>query len=191
MTEPQPPASQPSFTPAPAPGIFGSKTPSAVTFAVGIMLFFLPFLEITCNSMTIQAVSGLQLATGFNVKSDPGEFYVSDIVTKSETKTEKTPEREKPNIYAAMALVFGLIGFILSMMNLKTGGTGGLIMGLLSSMSLIGLMIDVGNRVKLNMASKGEDLQISIGMTPWFYICIIVFLAAAFFSYKRLKAKGT
>lgn len=190
MTEVQPPVTQSPLTPAPAPGVFGTKIPSTVSFAVGIILFFLPFLEITCNSMTIQTVSGVQLATGFKVKSDPGMGYMSDIV-KDEPKKEKTSEKENPNIFAAMALLFGILGFILSMRNLKTGGTGGLIMGMLSSLSLIGLLIDVGNRVKLKLPNKEQDLQISIGMTPWFYITIVVFLAAAFFSYKRLKANGT
>jgi hypothetical protein len=191
MTESQPPVTQPSFSPAPGAGIFGTKIPSSVSFAVGIILFFTPFLEIKCNSMTIQSVNGLQFATGFKVKSDAGSSYMSDIVVNSETKTEKTSERENPNIYAAMALVFGIIGFILSMRNLKTGGTGGLIMGLLSSLSLVGLMIDIGNRIKLKMPDNEAGLNISIGLTPWFYITIVVFLAAAFFSYKRLKANGT
>ena len=193
MTEVQPPVTQSPLTPAPAPGVFGTKIPSTVTFAVGIILFFLPFLEITCNSMTIQTVSGVQLATGFKIKEDAGAFMPA-IESSDDLKTENTVKnqtRENPNIYAAMALVFAVLGLILSMRNLKTGGTGGLIMGILSSLSLIGLLIDIGNRVKLKLPSKQADLNINIGLTPWFYISIIVFLAAAFFSYKRLRAKGS
>ena len=194
MTEPQSTIPQTQVTPTPSPGTFGTKIPSTVTFAVGILIFFLPFLEITCNSMTIQSVSGIQLATGFKIKSDPGNSIMSGIDNADDFKndrTEKKTDRENPNIYAALALVFGILGLILSMRNLKTGGTGGLIMGLLASVALIGLLIDVGNRIKFKMPSKDEQLNISIGMTPWFYISIIVFLAAAFFSYKRLKANGT
>lgn len=191
MTEPQSTVPQTQVPPTPSPGAFGTKIPSTVTFAVGILIFFLPFLEITCNSMTIQSVSGVQLATGFKIKSDPGNSFMGDGFNNTETTTEKKTDRENPNIYAALALLFGILGFILSMRNLKTGGTGGLIMGLLTAVALIGLLIDVGNRIKFKMPSKDEQLNISIGMTPWFYVSIIVFLAAAFFSYKRLKANGS
>jgi hypothetical protein len=193
MTEVQPPVTQPSIAPAPAPGVFGTKIPSTVSFAIGIILFFLPFLEITCNSMTIQTVSGVQLATGFKIKEDGGAF-MQGMESSNDFKNEtakKTQNRESPNIYAAMALVFAVLGLILSMRNLKTGGTSGLIMGILSSLSLIGLLIDIGNRVKLKLPGNQADLNINIGLTPWFYISIIVFLAAAFFSFKRLKANGT
>jgi hypothetical protein len=191
MTEPQSAVPQTQVTPTPSPGAFGTKIPSTVTFAVGILIFFLPFLEITCNSMTIQSVSGVQLATGFKIKSDPGNSFMGDGFNNTETTTARKTDRETPNIYAALALLFGILGFILSMRNLKTGGTGGLIMGLLTAVALIGLLIDVGNRIKFKMPSKDEQLNISIGMTPWFYVSIIVFLAAAFFSYKRLKANGS
>lgn len=192
MAEPQPTIPQTPAIPTPSPGVFGTKIPSSVTFAVGVILFFMPFIEIKCSSMTIQSVSGIQLATGFNVKPNAGNSLFSGIETKDDLKMDDSAHKEGANIYAALALGFGLLGFILSMMNLKTGGIGGLIMGLLSSVTLIGLMIDVGNKIKLNIP-KGdkESLDISIGLTSWFYVTLIVFLAGAFFSYKRIKAKGT
>jgi hypothetical protein len=188
MTEPQPTTN----ASAPSPGMFGTKIPSSVTFAVGVILFFMPFIEIKCSSMTIQSVSGIQLATGFKVKSNADNSFLSGIETKNDFKVENSDNKEGANIYAALALVFGVLGFILSMMNLKAGGIGGLIMGILSTVSLIGLMIDVGNQIKLKIPKGDEEaMNISIGLTSWFYITIIVFLAAAFFSYRRMKANNT
>ena len=34
-----------------------------------------------------------------------------------------------------------------------------------------------------------NDVKPTLAITPWFYIAIIVFLAAAFFCYKRMSAK--
>jgi hypothetical protein len=152
----------------------------------------MPFIEIKCSSMTIQSVSGIQLATGFKVKSNADNSFLSGIESKDDFKIENSDNKESSNIYAALALFFGVLGFILSMMNLKAGGIGGLIMGILSSVALIGLMIDVGNRIKLKIPKGDEEaMNISIGLTSWFYITIIVFLAAAFFSYRRMKANNT
>jgi hypothetical protein len=191
MTEPQTTTVQPPVPSAPSRGMFGTKIPSSVTFAVGIILFFMPFIEIKCSSMTIQSVSGIQLATGFKVKSNADNSFLSGIESKDDFKIENSDNKESSNIYAALALFFGVLGFILSMMNLKAGGIGGLIMGILSSVALIGLMIDVGNRIKLKIPKGDEEaMNISIGLTSWFYITIIVFFAAAFFSYRRIKANS-
>ena len=61
----------PDASPAPQPGIFGTKIPSSVAFGIGVLLFFMPFVDIKCNSMTLQKVTGAQLATGFEIKG-PG-----------------------------------------------------------------------------------------------------------------------
>lgn len=191
MTEPQITSPQTPVPSAPSAGLFGTKVPSSVTFAVGILLFFLPFIEIKCSSMTIQSVSGIQLATGFKVKPTGDNSLLSGMDSGNEARRDNSGNKEGANIYALLALAFGVLGFILSMMNLKAGGIGGIIMGLLSSVALIGLMVDVGNQVKLKVPKGDASMDISIGLTSWFYIALIVFLVAAFFSYKRLKANQT
>ena len=114
MTEPQPTTSPTPITPAPPPGVFGTKIPSTVTFAVGVLLFIMPFIEIKCSSMTIQSVNGLQLATGFKVKSPGENSGLSGFETKDDLKMDKSMSKEGANIYAALALVFGVFGFFLS-----------------------------------------------------------------------------
>ena len=39
------------------------------------------------------------------------------------------------------------------------------------------------------MSDLSDKMNISVDFTPWFYISILAFLAAAFFCYKRMSAK--
>ncbi len=142
--------------------------------------------------MTIQSVSGVQLATGFKVDTNKGAAgYFSDLGNDGENKSEPKVNKEKPNIYAALALLFGILGLVVSVVRSKGAGVGGLILGIMTVAALIGLLIDVGNKIKLELPKNDAQLDISIGLTSWFYITIIVFAAAAFFSYKRLMAEKT
>lgn len=195
-------------TPAPPtmPGMFGTKIPATVAFIVGVLLFFLPFMEIKCGNNTLQQVSGFQMATGFNVKSNkPGNSLLDDFNTnKSERNISKT-EKKDPNMFALIALGLGVIGLLLSFAKARGVLGIGMITGLLAAVALIVLMIDVKRQVKLEMpaSSGGEDnnlfkgmnsfgdnMGISVVFTPWFYIAVIAFLAAAFFCYKRMSSPG-
>src|SRR5439155_173998 len=61
-------------------GIFGTKIPSAVAFAVGILLFLLPFSEIKCGSTTLANKSGLDIALGNEWKTvGTGMFDKNDF----------------------------------------------------------------------------------------------------------------
>lgn len=192
-TNPIPPSS-----PASQPGIFGTKIPSTVAFGVGILLFFMPFLDIKCNSMVLQKVSGVQLATGFKIKSPGSDNSLVGSFEKmddSETKVTNKPEKKDPNILALAALILGIVGLVLSLRDAKTGG---LITGTLATVALIATMIDVKSKLKtelpdLNKNSGnttsdfdklGDSMYIAVDFTPWFYITVIAFAAAAFFCYK-------
>jgi hypothetical protein len=210
---------QPAAAPAPlpaAPGIFGSKIPSSVAFVVAILLFFMPFVDIKCNNMSLQQVSGFQLATGFKMKNSSSDnSYLNDIksdkvdneITKATTKTDK----KEPNLYAMIALGLGVLGLGLSFTNAKASLGAAMVTGVASAGALIGMMLDLKKKAKLEMpdvsdktpdndvgntidkiGDKMSDLtdkmNISIDFTPWFYIAVIAFLAAAFFCYKRMSA---
>ena len=74
MTEAQPGVFN---SPANVPGIFATKIPSSVVLGIAILLFFLPFVDVKCNTMSLQTVSGFELATGFEIKktdSDNSSF---------------------------------------------------------------------------------------------------------------------
>ena len=180
------------------PGIFGTKIPSTVAFGLGILLFFLPFLDIKCNSMVLQKVSGIQLATGFKIKSPGSENSLIgsfENMSDNDSNMKNKTEKKDPNMLALAALVLGVAGLIFSLRDAKTGG---LVTGLLAAAALIATMIDVKSKLKselpeLNKARRnttsdfdrlGDSIYIAVDFTPWFYITVIAFAAAAFFCYK-------
>lgn len=199
-----------------SPGLFGTKMPSSVAFIVAVLLFLMPFIDIKCNNMSLQQVSGLQLATGFKMKNNSSDNSLfndvktdktDDATTKSTTSTDK----KDPNLYALIALGLGVLGLALSFTNAKAALGAAMVTGIGSAGALIGLMLDIKKKVKLDMpgmnnktsdtdaggamdkiGDKMSDLtdkmNISVDFTPWFYIAVVAFLAAAFFCYKRMSA---
>jgi hypothetical protein len=207
-----PPSPMPPALPPPSGGMFVSKVPSNVAFGIGILLFLMPFIDIKCNNMSLQQVSGLQLATGFNMKNNSStNSYLDDIKTEKVddeiTKATTGTTKKDPNLYAMLALGLGVLGLILSFTNVKAGMGGAIATGVASAGALIGLMLDVKKKVKLDIPKTGEstaddvigkvgdevskvtdNMNITVVFTPWFYIAIIAFLAAAFFCYRRMTA---
>jgi hypothetical protein len=201
---PQPPTPPTTVVtpPPPQPGMFGTKVPSSVTFLVGILLFLLPFAEIKCGGTVIAKNTGLGIAMGkeWQSVSSKSMFGVNDNDDKGmETNGKK---KQDPNMYAIIALGLAVLGLLLSFTNAKAAIGSAILTGVLSAGTLIGLMLDLQKKVKTDMGGnagnnndagnmfgldKLNDVKMTISFTPWFYIAIIAFLAAAFFSYLRMR----
>ena len=194
----------------PQPGVFGTKIPSSVAFIAGILLFFMPFIDIKCNNMSLQTVSGFQLATGFKMKNNSSDnSFLNDLKTdgvdKGITKTTTKTDNKDPNMYAMIGLGLGVLGLLLSFTNSKAAIGGAMVTGIASAGALVGLMLDIKKKVKLDMPTTGnkggddtlgldkfsnelnDKIAISVDFTPWFYVAIVAFLVAAFFCYKRMS----
>jgi len=205
------PTTPPVYVRSATLGVFGTKIPSTIAFAIGILLFFLPFIDIKCNNMSLQQVSGFQLATGFKVnnKSSDNPFLndvKTDKVDETITKTTTKSDKRDPNIYAMIALGLGVLGLLLSFVKAKAASGGAMLTGIASAVALIGLMVDIKKKVKMDVPSAGksdddvlglnklgqqmsDNINIRVEFTPWFYIAIIAFLAAAVFCYMRMRNK--
>jgi len=182
--------------PSPAPGIFGTKIPSGVAFAVGILLFLLPFAEVKCNGNSLANNTGLGIATGMEWKTS-NSMFGNDFMGGANPAKVDNNQKQDPNIYAIIALALGIIGFALSLTNVRASMGSALISGILSAGALIGLMIDLKKDVKTPLTDEddngfadkiGDNMKITLDFTPWFYIAVIAFLVAAFFCYKRIQS---
>ena len=209
----QPPMPPPVYAARSSSGVFGTKIPSTVSFAVGVLLFFMPFIDIKCNNMSLQQVSGFQLATGFQMKNNSSNNSFlnglkTDKVDEGITKTTTKSDKKDPNLFAMVALGLGVLGLLLSFTNAKAAIGGAMVIGIASAAALIGLMLDIKKKVKLDMPDTGgktatddsfgldklgqqmnDKMNISVDFTAWFYVAVIAFLVAAFFCYKRMQSK--
>lgn len=212
------PTTPPTYTPTASPGIFGTKIPSTVAFAVGVLLFFMPFIDIKCNNMSLQQVSGLQLATGFKTKdANSSNSLFNDMKEEKKdetaaTDTESSKNKKGPNYYALIAMGLGVVGLALSFSNAKAALGAALVTGVASAGALIGLMLDIKKSVKSSIPSMGggggsgdnkltegldnignslDKISITVDFTPWFYVAVLAFLAAAFFCFKRMSAPAS
>ena len=98
-------------------------------------------------------------------------------------------------------MVLAIAGLVLSLTVPAKNSWMSVVTGALSAAALIGLFIQIKSEVKsstkiptagddndllgLNKLSQQMDkVAITVDFTPWFYVAVIAFLAAAFFSYK-------
>ncbi len=186
----------------PGPGLLKTKTPSLISFGVGLLLFFVPFLDIKCNGMVLQKVSGLQLATGFKVEG-PGtsNSLVGNLERLDNNRNVNLAKgRRSPNIPALVALVLGIVGLVLALRDSKKGS---LIAAALATAALITTMIDVKSKLKTEITASrqegmdgfstrgsfGDDMVLSIDFAPGFYLALLAFAAAGYFSYRWIRGR--
>jgi hypothetical protein len=197
-----------TLTPPASSGIFGTKIPSTVAFAVGVLLFLLPFSEIKCGSTTIANNTGLRIVLGKDWQTvGGGMFNNNDIQQKTVSATKE--QKGQKQIFAIVAIGLGVLGLLLSFSNAKAAAGGGGLTGLLSAGALIGLMLDLKKDFNNSLANQAIDktregandsgldkigssldnIKPTLNFTPWFYIAVIAFLVAAFFCYLRMQKK--
>src|SRR5687767_7024817 len=191
--EPEPQSTVPLATATTKRSSFGL---GSISFLVGILLFLLPFVNIKCGDMTVKEVKGYELATGFSVDDNKTKTPFGSFDSNQPSNTK--PDKKDPNTYALVALGLGVLGFIVSMIAKGRSPLAAFI-GVLTAAALIGLMIDVKKQLKLEVPGNSNnsndldfnfnDVKITAEFTPWFYIAVIAFLLAAFFSWQLGKTK--
>ncbi len=204
-------SNQPTAAPAPAAplpaasrGMFGTGIPSTVAFAIGILLFLLPFSEIKCGGTTLMSKTGLDYAMGKNWKVLGSGLGGKDFSSGTDDLVSKTKDKKEGNaqyfIWAALGL--GILGLVFSLTGSRSGSGAGIVTGIISAGALIGFMFDVKKWFNDGMAKEAADKTkdgadslglgkmdaLQLSFSTWFYISVVAFLAAAFFCYKRMQS---
>jgi hypothetical protein len=181
------------------------RTPylTTISFAVGILLFFLPFMEVKCNGTALAQMRGTDMVTGSSPKMGDEFEQMTKSFDRSDNggidKTTKTEREGKVYVLAIIALLLGVAGFIISLM--KRGGYNKMEMlfGIIGAVTLIALMVQVKNDAssQIETGNKETDgfssmMKVSVNFTIWFFLCVLSYLSAAFISYKQkdLVAEG-
>ncbi len=163
---------------------------TSFSFAIGILLFFLPFLDIKCNDVSLQKISGIELATGFRIKT-PGtdNSLFGDLKEKTSMDTGVKHEKKDPNVYALAALILAMAGLLTSFIKAKVGRFARMVAGILAAGAMIGLLLDIRNDIKKEGLGEEAGITVAVVFTPWFYVALVAFLAAAFFSFQQMRTK--
>jgi hypothetical protein len=162
---------------------------NSISFLVGTLLFLLPFVEIRCNDQPLASNTGIGLALGPDYKTTS---QMKSLDNPFGNKSDQTvTEKQKGEMYpsALIALILGIIGVIFSFLNPGPNKIA-LFIGGLAAICLIVLMVQIQMDVKDEPFSKseeslGENLKITAEFTAWYYLSLISFIAAAFFSYRK------
>jgi hypothetical protein len=166
---------------------------SPIFFLLGVVFFFLPFVDIRCNNVSLQQVSGINLATGFKIKTTKTGSLLDNLdqSDNNDLAITKNGGERKFNAYALIALITGFAGLVISLLHFKGRETLGIITGVGAAAALVGLMADIKSQVKLDISAKTDSLNIRVAVdfTPWFYITIAVFLIGAYLSYIAIRGK--
>ena len=181
ISEPATPPNQNNSSAA----IFPAKRLVPVPFVLGVLLFLAPFIDIRCNDVSLQQVSGVGLATGFEIKTRDNSL-LAKLDADNDILIRKSGKREG-NFYALAAMILGLGGFIISLMKFKGKEIWTVIAGIGAAAALIGLMINIRSQLRLDLSLRNHDTNISlvVQFTPWYYLAVIAFLVGAFLSYRN------
>jgi hypothetical protein len=171
---------------------FRKKHTTSVAYLVGLLLFFLPFVQIKCNDMPFAENTGMGLAFGTDYKVTNGLNSLQGGFGNRD-REDATPAKEKGKMYvlALLALVSGVVGLGISLSNMRSGPSINLVTGILAALCMIILMFQISADVKgeTNKPDRVSDftdgVKVTVNYTFWFYLSVCSFLAAAFFSYKH------
>lgn len=179
------------FSDTKANNFFRKRHTNTISFAVGILLFLLPFAEVKCGSVTLVGNTGIGLVMGTPWKTAMGlgdNEYFNKLKGPSE-KTTREMLTAGPNVFAILALVFAAAGVAVCFSNHRTRSMAGMSTGILAALMLIALLIQY--KLAMNSAlSSSEDTKdidmsklVKLKFTTWYYLSLASFAAAAFFSY--------
>ena len=174
------------------------KYTTSIAFAVGVLLFLLPFVEIRCNDTAVAQNSGIGLAFGSDFKASK-ELRSMDRSFGGENRADEANNDMEGKFYVAalIALLLGLVGIMVSYRQ-KGLGRINILLGVAAALAMIILLIqmkaDINERSEIkDVENQLADLRFTAEFTPWFYLSLISFLVAAFLSYKKnqLSPEGT
>lgn len=175
---------------------FRKRHTVTVAFAVGVLMFLLPFAEIKCNKVSLARNSGIGIAIGSEWRLSTyssGSKFFSDSVFKN-SKSPANSLSDGPNIFAIAALAAGLTGLLFCFSFSKSRSLICMSAGILAAVMLIALMIQLRYSMNSGLKDGGtkEDIKgidmssiISVSFTAWYYLSFLSFSIAAFLALKH------
>lgn len=163
-------------------------------FAVAVLCFFLPFMNIQCNGTKILTVSGVQMATGANVNPSGGGMFDRTIQEKSSTSSD----RKMFEVLLLLALIVLLGGCITTLvLTLKNKpelqqtkaalafSIGALVCLFIELISLSSKMGDI------NKESGSDMVNLSWHLDVGYWLVILISVGLIVYNARLLKTLNT
>jgi hypothetical protein len=163
------------------------RTPytSTLSFALGLLFFFLPFAEFRCTPKKRKGItasmskalpvkiSGFGMMMGKVKKSKIVQAFAEGVLPKSPV--------------AIVSFFAGMVGFLFSWIDFRARAMVIVITGTLASLCLIIVRLtfsnSIGRGIQLQRLSISKEIVVSF--TPWFYLSVFCFAIAALSGYLR------
>lgn len=145
---------------------------SPAFYGVIILLFFLPFVNLSCSGQTIMSLSGFQLITGADYKANSMFGETTNSEAKADEKVDSQP-------LALFALLAAVIALALSFVKIRTMSLVNIVLSALGAIFLILLKINMDGDAKLS-----AQAVITLDYQFAYWLSIILFIAAAVVQWK-------
>jgi len=152
---------------------------SPAFYGIIILLFFLPFVNLSCSGQTIMSLSGFQLITGSEYKADSmfGQTTEGEVKENKEIKSQPL---------ALLALVAAVIALGISFFRKRFIALVNIIISVLGVVFLLLLKFSMDGDAELS----GQNM-ITLDYQFAYWLCIILFIAAAVVQWKIFADDGT
>ena len=156
---------------------------SPAAFAIIIICFFLPFVNLTCSGQTVMSLTGIQLITGAEYKpqgmfNQEGMFDNQEEQTGMQTKSEDIEAQPM----AFFALLFAIVGLILSFIKNRVMAIICIVASVLGAVCMLLLKANIDGDASM----RGEGvIQIEYQFGYWF--AFLLFIVGAVLSWFNTK----
>lgn len=157
---------------------------SPAFYGVIVILFFLPFVNLSCGGQTIMSVTGFQLITGTEVT--PTGMFGGEMNSPDELNADQKKEIESQPL-ALFAFVAAIIGLIISFFKMRVIAISNVVVSVAGVVFLLLLKVSLDGDADLNVSGQNV-ITLDYQFAYWF--SIILFIAGAVVQWKIFADEG-
>lgn len=145
---------------------------SPAFYGLIILLFFLPFVNLSCSGQTIMSLTGFQLITGAEYSSQ--NMFGQNMSGQMNGAEVKDNKEIKAQPFALFAFLAALVGLALSFIKKKSIAMINLVVSVLGAVFLLILKFNIDGDVELS----GQNM-IKLEYQAGYWLSFLLFLGAA------------
>lgn len=157
---------------------------SPAIYVVIVILFFMPFVNLSCGGQTIMSISGFQLITGTEV--DAKGMFGGEMNSADEMSTDEKKEIESQPL-ALFAFVAAIIALIVSFFKMRIPALVNIVVSIAGVVFLLLLKVSLDGDADLNVS--GQNV-ITLDYQFAYWLSIILFIVGAVVQWKIFADEG-